>query len=270
MRARVAVVLAPFFVLGCATAPEQRVPAPSWDIARASTVDTFRVAGQADNWGVRVTDTEMLGLYPDFAISREGNELRGRALGLPVILGFHDGQGAGVYRGMPFSVYAQRTPWGIHVTGNFGGSLSDFQLSRDRLVGRVGVCGWDLRWDGEQYTGSRGCGTLIQPVSVLLPASMVGWSDEEVGAALGLLMNVGYRPAMDRIADNSAEFRNAPVPDPALSYYYELGRASIAATLARSPSVGRPAMLPVGGAVPPPMSTSGTPPARARTAPMTR
>jgi hypothetical protein len=269
MRAHAVVLLAPFIALGCATAPET-VPGPSWDIARASTVDTFRVAGQADNWGVRVTATEMLGLHPDFAIAREGNEFRGRALGLPVILGFHDGQGAGVFRAMPFSVYAQRTAVGLHVTGNFGGSLSDFELTRDRLVGRVGVCGWDLRWDGEAYTGSRGCGTLIQPVSVLLPASMVGWSDEEVGAALGLLMNVGHRPPMDRLADNSAEFRNGPVPDPALGYYYGLGRASLTATLSRSPSAGRPGMLPLGGAVPPPVSTSGMPASRAHGAPMTR
>src|SRR5262249_34009253 len=266
MRVRAFLFLAPLVALGCAHAPEM-VPAPSWDIARASTTDTFRIAGQADNFGVRVTQTDMLGLYPDFSIAREGNEFRGRALGEPVVLGFHDGQGAGVYRGFPFSVYAQRTAVGLHVTGNFGGSLSNFELTRDRLVGRVGVCGWDLRWDGERYTGSRGCGTNIQPVSVLLPASMVGWSDEEVGAALGLLMNVGHRPAMDRIADNSAEFRNGPVPDPALSYYYGLSRASLSPTVAR-PVGTRQGMVPGGGPVSAPVNTM--PASRARSAPMTR
>ncbi len=151
---------------------------------------------------------------------------------------------------------------GLHVTGIFGGSLSDFQLTRDRLVGRVGVCGWDLRWDGGAYSGSRGCGTRIEPVSVELPATMVGWADEEVGAALGLLMNVGHRPPLDRLADNSAEFRAGPVPDPALGYYYGLGAASLAAARSRPVTVGRAA--PLGGPAPAPVGGTTVMPPRAR------
>lgn len=261
MRLRAALLLAPLLAVGCAHAPET-VPAPAWDIARASTTDTFRIAGQADHWGVRVTDTEMLGLQPDFALARVGNEIRGRALGAPVILGFHDGQGAGVYRDLPFTVVAQRTPVGLHVKGSFGGALSDFQLTRDRLVGKVGVCGWDLRWDGVAYSGSRGCGTRIEPVSVELPATMVGWADEEVGAALGLLMNVGHRPRLDRLADNSAEFRAGPVPDAALGYYYGLGEASLAAVRSRPVTWGRAG--PLTGPAPAPVGGTTVAPSRAR------
>src|SRR5215469_2829815 len=131
--------------VACAHAPEATVPGPDWGIARASTTDTFEVGGQADHWGVKVTADQLLAIQPDFALAREGGEIRGRALGLPVVVGFHGDQGAG-------------------------------------------VCGWDLRWDGQVYSGSRGCGMRIEPISVSLPATMASWSNVEVAGALALLM----------------------------------------------------------------------------------
>ena len=65
-------------------------------------------------------------------------------------------------------------------------------------------------------------------------------------------MNVGPRPALDRLADNSAEFRNGPVPDPALAYYYRLGQTNV---VLRSPAGTRPAMGPVSSPVAAPAST---------------
>lgn len=205
---------------GCAHAPVETVPAPDWGIARASTVDTFEIGGQADHWGVRVTDDEILGVQPDFALGRSNGEIRGRAAGVPVIVGFSEDEGAGVYRGAPFKVKVERTPAGLLVNGIFGGAISSFELSVDRINGRVGTCGWDVRWTGSYYSGSRGCGSRIEPISVSLPATMARWSDVEVAGALAMLMNVGAPRGTDSLVDNSAEFRNPS--NLALAPYYRM------------------------------------------------
>jgi hypothetical protein len=217
----------PFALLlaaGCAHAPVETAPAPDWGIARASTVDTFEIGGQADHWGVRVTDDEILGIQPDFALGRSNGEIRGRAAGVPVVVGFSEDEGAGVYRGAPFQVKVERTPAGLLVNGIFGGAISTFELSVDRINGRIGTCGWDVRWTGSYYSGSRGCGTRIELVSVSLPATMARWSDVEVAGVLAILMNVGAPRGTDRLVDNSAEFRNPS--NAALAPYYRMASSA--------------------------------------------
>jgi hypothetical protein len=168
----------------------------------------------------------------------------------------------------------EHTPAGLHVSGIFGGAVSNFELSTEHINGRVGICGYDVRWNGKVYSGFRGCGQQIEAVTVSLPATMAKWSDVEVAGALGLLMNVGGTLRVDRLADNSAEFRGAPVPDPVLSPYYQLsyaarggylgvaaGRAVGGASAASRGAAGRSSM------------TAGTPPraaAAARASPGTK
>jgi|GEM_PF-225817 len=222
MLSRASSVAVALLAVACAHTPEVTEPAPNWGIASASTVDTFEIGGTGRNWGVRVTDTEMIGIQPDFALGRTDTEINGRALGFPVIVGFHGDRGAGVYRGAPFEVVVNHTPAGLKVSGIFGGAVSSFDLSTERINGRVGVCGYDVRWNGKVYSGFRGCGQQIEAVSVSLPATMAKWSDVQVAGALGLLMNVGGPVRFERVTDNSAEFRNPQVPDPALATYYQL------------------------------------------------
>ena len=236
---RIVVVAALFTAVACVHAPTETAPAPDWGIARASTVDTFEIGGQADHWGVRVTDDQILGIQPDFALARTDGEIRGRAVGVPVVVGFHEDEGAGVYRGAPFQVKVERTPAGLRVNGLFGGAISNFELSTDRINGRIGSCGYDVRWNGTVYSGSRGCGSRIEPVSVSLPATMARWSDVEVAGALGLLLNVGAPMGTDRLADNSAEFRGPP--DGSLVPYYRLAYSRVG--VGGAPSV-RSRMLP--------------------------
>jgi hypothetical protein len=229
-------LVAAVVVVGCSHAP-QTLPGPDWGIARASYADTFEIGGQGDHWGVRVTDDEMLGIEPDFALARTDGEIRGRALGVGVVVGFHGDEGAGVYRGAPFQVHVERTPAGLHVSGILGGALSNFDLSTDRINGRVGSCGYDVRWNGSEYSGSRACGTRIEPVSVSLPATMARWSDVEVAGCLGILLNVGAPLGQDRLVNNSAEFRGPP--DPTLVPYYRLA--------ANVRYYSRPSMVPGAG-----------------------
>src|SRR5262249_55198678 len=114
---RIIVVATFLAAVACAHAPVETAPAPDWGIAHASTVDTFEIGGQADHWGVRVTDDEILGIQPDFALARSDGEIRGRAVGVPVVVGFHEDEGVGVYRGAPFQVRVERTPAGLRVNG---------------------------------------------------------------------------------------------------------------------------------------------------------
>lgn len=226
MTSRAPFLAAALLAVACAHTPDQTEPAPSWGIASASTVDTFEIGGTGHNWGVKVTDTEIIGIQPDFALGRTDTEINGRALGVPVVVGFHENRGAGVYRGAPFEVVVNHTPAGLEVSGIFGGAVSSFSLSTDRINGRVGVCGYDVRWNGKVYSGFRGCGQQIEAISVSLPATMARWSDVQVAGALGLLLNVGGPIRIDRLADNSAEFRNAPVPDAVLAPYYQMAYAA--------------------------------------------
>ena len=163
-------------------------------------------------------------------------------MGVPVVVGFHEDEGAGVYRGAPFQVTVERTPAGLRVNGLFGGAISNFELSTDRINGRVGICGWDVRWNGSVYSGSRGGGTRVEPISVSLPATMAQWSDVEVAGALGLLMNVG---GTDGVSTGWRTTRpsSAARPDPALAPYYRL--AAIPGPRPGSPRRG--AMLPGAG-----------------------
>ncbi len=184
-------------VVACAHTPGPSEPAPSWGIASASTPDTFEIGGTAHGWAVKVSEEQILGVEPDLGLARSEGEIRGRALKVPVVVGFHGDQGAGVYRGAPFEVFVARTPTGLDVTGIFAGTVSDFELSTARINGQVGICAYDLRWNGKVYLGYRGCGEKVEPISVSLPATMARWSDVEVAGALGLLDEPGW-PDPDR------------------------------------------------------------------------
>ncbi len=212
--------------VACAHTPRPSEPRPSGGVASVSTPDTFEIGGNGHNWAVKVSEDQIFGLEPDLGLARSEGEISGRALKVPMVVGFHGDQGAGVYRGAPFELVVARTPTGLGVTGIFAGTVSDFELSTARITGQVGICAYDLRWNGKVYLGYRGCGAKVEPISVSLPATMATWSDVEVAGALGLLLNLGGRIVIDPLADNSIRYRNAPVPDPALAPYYEMADAA--------------------------------------------
>lgn len=208
--------------VACAHTPVPSEPRPGGGITSASTPDTFEIGGSGHGWAVKVSEDQIFGLEPDLGLARSEREISGRVLRVPMVVGFHGDQGAGVYRGAPFEVFVARTPTGLDVTGIFAGRVSDFELSTARIAGQVGICAYDLRWNGKVYLGYRGCGEKVEPISVSLPATMARWSDVEVAGTLGLLLNVGGRILIDPLADNSIRYPNAPVPDPALATYYEM------------------------------------------------
>ncbi|MGZ3446306.1 MAG: hypothetical protein ACXWLG_13040, partial [Myxococcaceae bacterium] len=188
----------------------------------ASTVDTFEIGGNAHGWAVQVSEEQILGVQPDVGLTRSEGEIRGKSLNVPVVVGFHNDQGAGIYRRAPFEIFVVHTPTGLEVTGIFAATVSDFEISPARINGQIGICAYDLRWNGKVYAGYRGCGEKVEAISLSLPATLAKWSDVEVAGALGFLLNLGGPIRMDPLADNSARYRNAPVPDPTLAAYYEM------------------------------------------------
>ena len=146
---------------GLCPRPHRDRARPRRGIAHASTTDTFEIGGQADHWGVRVTDDQILGVQPDFALARTDGEIRGRAMGVPVVVGFHEDEGVGVYRGAPFQVKVERTPAGLRVNGLFGGAIEQLRAvdGPDQRPHRHVRLGRPL--ERQRRPGSRGCGTRI-------------------------------------------------------------------------------------------------------------
>jgi hypothetical protein len=183
-------------------------------------VDTFEIGGQADHWGVRVTEDEILGVQPDFALARTDGEIRGRADGSAGVVGFQRGRGCGRLPGRSLPGEGGANAGRLRVNGIFGGAISTFELSVDRINGRVGTCGWDVRWTGQLLLRKPRLREPHRARLVSLPATMARWSDVEVAGALAMLLNVGAPRGMDRLVDNSAEFRNPS--NAALVPYYRM------------------------------------------------
>lgn len=203
-------------------------PPPAWAVARASSDDTFHLQQPAGSWGVKITSDEMLGVQPDFAVSRADHELRGQALGIPIIVGFHAQHGAGIFLGSPFASQVERRATSLVVTTLLGGTGTELELSPDHLAGRVGDCAWALRWSGSAYVGSRQCGGRTDPITVELPATFAFWPDTEMGSALALLLS---RDPPRAPADPSA-FRTPPVAE--LEFYYQLAHTAATSTVPRA------------------------------------
>jgi hypothetical protein len=225
-----------FLLLGCAHAPP---PAASLHHARASTGDTLSVRGVASPLSVRVTGDEVLGMMPEVGIARDGRELRGQALGAPVMVGIGVHQAAGVFRTGPVDVRRDPGSNGLVVAGLFGGVAGLLALSPERFNGNLGACSWDLRWDGKAYAGSRDCGPA-SPMSVELPASLAGWSDLEVGTVLGLLLAGAL--ALPVEADLALA---GGAPEPELDHYLRLAADPRAAGRSQLPATLRPGRRPI-------------------------
>ena len=40
--------------------------------------------------------------------------------------------------------------------------MSNFELSTEHINGRVGICGYDVRWNGKDYSGFRGAASRLR------------------------------------------------------------------------------------------------------------
>src|SRR6185503_20094053 len=99
-----------------------------------------------------------------------------------------DGAEGIVNRG-PFNLNVTPGPDGMVVNGLIGGAPSTVTISKSRINGAFGRCGYDLRFQGQAYVGPRNCGSNLIQVGVTLPTILTTWSDAEVATVLSLLLS---------------------------------------------------------------------------------
>jgi hypothetical protein len=97
----------------------------------------------------------------------------------------------GVVGRTPFNLRVTPGPDGMVVNGLIGGTPSTVTISKSRINGGLGKCGYDLLFQGQAYVGPRSCGGNPIQVGVTLPTILTTWSDAEVATALALLMAGG-------------------------------------------------------------------------------
>ncbi len=127
-----------------------------------------------------------LGRYP----SQNGpTGWRGTAFGRDVNLTVTSDGAEGVVGKTPFNLKVTPGADGMVVNGLIGGTPSTVTISKSRINGGFGKCGYDLRFQGQAYVGPRSCGGNPIQVGVTLPTILTTWSDAEVATALSLLMS---------------------------------------------------------------------------------
>src|SRR5215813_252782 len=95
----------------------------------------------------------------------------------------------GIVNRTPFNLNVTPGPDGMVVNGLIGGAPSTVTISKSRINGAFGRCGYDIRFQGQAYVGPRNCGSDILQVGVTLPTILTTWSDAEVATVLSLLLS---------------------------------------------------------------------------------
>src|SRR5262249_33169016 len=126
-----------------------------------------------------------LGRFPG---ESNGTGWRGKAFGRDVNLTLKDDSADGIVGRAPFNLQTTKQPDGMLVNGLINGSPSTITISKSRINGAFGRCGYGVRFQGQAYVGPRSCGGNITQVGVTLPPILNTWPDAEVAVALSLLM----------------------------------------------------------------------------------
>jgi len=139
-----------------------------------------------------ITDQGIQG--PDVSLGRfpgesSGTGWRGKAFGRDVNLTVREDSADGLVGRAPYNLQTTKQPDGMQVNGLILGVPSTVTISKARINGAFGRCGYDLRFQGQAYVGSRSCGGNIIQVGVTLPPILNTWPDAEVAVALSLLMS---------------------------------------------------------------------------------
>jgi hypothetical protein len=95
----------------------------------------------------------------------------------------------GVLSRNPFNLNVAPGPDGMVANGLMGGPPSTVTISKSRINGAFGRCGYDLTFQGKAYVGPRNCGGTIQQVGLTLPTILTTWSDAEVATVLALMLS---------------------------------------------------------------------------------
>lgn len=116
-------------------------------------------------------------------------EWRGTAFNQTANLSVSGSGAEGIVGRTPFTLRITPSPDGMVVNGLIGGQPSTVTISKTRINGGFGLCGYDVVFQGQAYVGPRSCGKGPIQVGVTLPPILATWSDAEVATVLALLMS---------------------------------------------------------------------------------
>ncbi len=127
---------------------------------------------------------------PEVQLTRDGKNLRGRALGRVVFLGLNGNEVGGTVGSQLARLNIEHEGDVTEARGNFAGNLTTLSISPESLTGTVGACSYDLKaTENGDYQGSRSCGGPPQrPVVVSIPPSLTEQGPEMTLATLALLL----------------------------------------------------------------------------------
>jgi hypothetical protein len=129
---------------------------------------------------------------PDVNLGRYPNQdgtiaWRGTAFRRDVNVTVRSDGAEGIVHRTPFNLNVTPGPDGMVVNGLVG-QPSTITISKARINGNFGRCGYDIRFQGQAYVGPRSCGGAPIQVGVTLPTILATWPDAEVATVLALLL----------------------------------------------------------------------------------
>jgi len=133
--------------------------------------------------GIQGADVN-LGRYP----GSNGTAWRGTVFGHDVNVTVSGDGAEGIVSRTPFNLNVTPGPDGMQIQGLIG-APSTVTVSKSRINGAFGRCGYDLRFQGQAYVGPRSCGGNPIQVGLTLPGILASWSDAEVATVLALLLS---------------------------------------------------------------------------------
>jgi hypothetical protein len=204
------VALLPFALLmvGCGSAASE-VHAVS------PTAAAERLAVEANGdplTGEQVRAVDIHGNHASFGryAEQDGLALRGLSYGRGVNITVARDRAVGLLGRAPVDLTVSREGDDLHYTGLIGGNPSSFWVNKRAIRGTIGSCGYDLQWSGEAYEGASGCGRAERMTSFVLPMAFASWDPAELGAALGIILDV---PAADgRVQPEPPPVASSPLP----------------------------------------------------------
>jgi hypothetical protein len=156
------------------------------------------------------------GLYgPNMSILRGAAFYRGTMFDSVVDLSWKEDEVTGLVNSAPTTLRWEPLGDGLHITGLYGGQLSNLRVTHDGIQGNIGGCAYQLVSTGSDYRGYSTClGGLSQQAVLKLPADLGARSEGEQVALLSLLLtgSVG-RSRLDMA-------RSAELPSPGVDYYW--------------------------------------------------
>jgi len=127
-----------------------------------------------------------LGRYP---VKGGPTAWRGTAFAREVNLEVSVDGAEGIAGRTPLDLRVAPEPGSMVVNGLIAGAPSTVTISRARINGAFGRCGYDLRFQGQAYVGSRSCGGTPVQVGLTLPPILNTWPDAEVATVLAILLS---------------------------------------------------------------------------------